>query len=137
TTASSGAPAGAGCGTGNPWFCCAAPLTGRIAPRWVWRRTPRRRGTLPSLRKEKHNSAFVFEDSPMPINKDKVVTLHYTLLDGADGSELERSAEDAPLLYLHGAGNILPGLEAALEGKDVGEDVEVTLAAADAYGERD
>ena len=73
----------------------------------------------------------------MPINKNKVVTLHYTLLDGADGSELERSAEDAPLLYLHGAGNILPGLEAALEGKDVGEDVEVTLAAADAYGERD
>lgn len=73
----------------------------------------------------------------MPINKDKVVTLHYTLLDSADGSELERSAEDAPLLYLHGAGNILPGLEAALEGKDVGEDVEVTLAAADAYGERD
>ncbi|KAF0808387.1 peptidyl-prolyl cis-trans isomerase [Alcanivorax xiamenensis] len=73
----------------------------------------------------------------MPINKDKVVTLHYTLLDGADGSELERSAEDAPLLYLHGAGNILPGLEAALEGKDVGEDVEVTLEAGDAYGERD
>lgn len=42
-----------------------------------------------------------------------------------------------PLAYLHGAGNIIPGLEKALEGKQVGEQITVRVPAAEAYGERD
>lgn len=73
----------------------------------------------------------------MPIEKRKVVTLDYTLFDADDNRELERSAEGEPLLYLHGAGNILPALERALAGKDNGDRVSITLEARDAYGERD
>lgn len=40
------------------------------------------------------------------------------------------------LPYLHGAENIVPGLEAALLGRSVGDSLEVEVAAADGYGER-
>lgn len=73
----------------------------------------------------------------MPIEKHKVVTLDYTLFDADDDRPLEHSADGQPLLYLHGAGNILPALERALAGKDDGEHVSITLEAKDAYGERD
>lgn len=73
----------------------------------------------------------------MPIEKDKVVTLHYTLVDDDSDLALEQSTADAPLIYLHGAGNILAGLEQALEGKDSGDQLTVTLAAEQAYGRRD
>lgn len=73
----------------------------------------------------------------MPIEKHKVVILNYTLSDADSDLELERSSADAPLTYLHGAGNILAGLETALTGKDIGDHVSVTLEARDAYGERD
>ncbi|HBM22291.1 MAG TPA: peptidylprolyl isomerase, partial [Alcanivorax sp.] len=40
----------------------------------------------------------------MPIEKDKVVTLHYTLIDADNDLTLEKSGADAPMVYLHGAG---------------------------------
>src|SRR5690606_15568016 len=42
-----------------------------------------------------------------------------------------------PLAYLHGAGNIIPGLEKALLGKQTGDKLQVTVAPAEGYGEHD
>lgn len=69
------------------------------------------------------------------IQDGMVVTLAYRLL--LDGQEIETADADDPLDYLHGAENIVPGLERALVGKQVGERMTVTLAPADAYGEYD
>lgn len=71
----------------------------------------------------------------MNISKHSVASFHYTLRD-SEGAELETSRDDEPTAYLHGASNIIPGLEAALEGKTAGDHVEVTLAAEEAYGQR-
>lgn len=71
----------------------------------------------------------------MKIAKDTVVTLSYTLSD-SDGNELEKSEE--PLTYLHGGyENIFPEVENALMGKEVGDDIDLTLEPADAFGEFD
>jgi len=72
----------------------------------------------------------------MQISRDTVASFHYTLR-GDDGSEIENSREGDPIAYLHGHGNILPGLEAQLEGHAAGDQLSVSLSAADAYGERD
>lgn len=72
----------------------------------------------------------------MDIAKDRVVSLTYTLTDAA-GKVLDSSADTGPLSYLHGNGNIIVGLEKALEGKNEGDAFKVTVPAADAYGERD
>jgi FKBP-type peptidyl-prolyl cis-trans isomerase SlyD len=64
-----------------------------------------------------------------------VVTIHYTLRDG-DGSVLDSSAGGAPFDYLHGAGNLVPGLERELTGRSVGDKLDVVVAPADGYGER-
>jgi FKBP-type peptidyl-prolyl cis-trans isomerase SlyD len=64
-----------------------------------------------------------------------VVSLAYTLT--ADGETIETSTSEEPLDYLHGAENIVPGLEAALNGKRVGDQFSVTLQPADAYGDYD
>lgn len=64
-----------------------------------------------------------------------VASINYVLT--VDGAEFERSESGQPLEYLHGAENIVPGLEKALIGKKVGDKVQVTLAPADAYGEYD
>jgi FKBP-type peptidyl-prolyl cis-trans isomerase SlyD len=72
----------------------------------------------------------------MLVEKNRVVTLHYSLLD-EQGSVLESSAGRAPLSYLHGKGNIIPGLERALAGKSAGDKVEVTVAPEQGYGGRD
>ena len=53
------------------------------------------------------------------IDKDKVVQFHYTL-KRADGTVIEDSRKGEPMAYLHGAGNIIPGLEKALAGKNAG-----------------
>jgi len=70
------------------------------------------------------------------VTANKVVTLHYTLTNDG-GEELDSSVGSEPLMYLHGADNIVPGLEAALEGKKVGDKLKVKVEAADGYGERD
>lgn len=65
-----------------------------------------------------------------------VVTLHYRLtLD--DGSIADQSFGGEPLVYLHGAQNIVPGLEKQLAGKNVGDKADVAVPAAEGYGEYD
>ncbi len=70
----------------------------------------------------------------MQISQSKVVQIHYTLSDDA-GEVLDRSGENEPLVYLHGAGNIIPGLENALDGRSPGDSFNVVVPAAEAYGE--
>lgn len=65
----------------------------------------------------------------------KVVTFHYKLTNDA-GDEIESSRGDEPLAYLHGAQNIVPGLETALEGKEPGDSLEVEVEPAQGYGEK-
>jgi FKBP-type peptidyl-prolyl cis-trans isomerase SlyD len=72
----------------------------------------------------------------MTIQNDKVVTIEYTLTDET-GALIESSDGREPLTYLHGGGNIIPGLEASLEGKSPGESLKVSVPPADAYGEWD
>jgi FKBP-type peptidyl-prolyl cis-trans isomerase SlyD len=67
------------------------------------------------------------------VGAGKVVSIEYVLTDPA-GKELDRSAEGKPLLYLHGAHNIVQGLEEALEGKSVGDSVEVRVPPEKGYG---
>ncbi|MEZ5524800.1 MAG: peptidylprolyl isomerase [Pseudomonadales bacterium] len=71
----------------------------------------------------------------MQIEKNKVVQFTYKLSDEA-GQLLEASEDGQPVAYLHGHNNMLPGLENKLEGRSAGENFEITLAPADAYGER-
>ena len=71
----------------------------------------------------------------MTIEHHKVVSIHYKVVDAASGETIDSSEGAEPLTYLHGAQNIIPGLEKALEGKQVGDEFEVTVEAADAYGE--
>src|SRR5690606_22483598 len=76
----------------------------------------------------------------MKIEKDRVVRFHYTLFNGgaaeAGSDALESSRDREPLAILAGHGNIIPGLEKAMEGREAGESFTVDVAAADAYGER-
>ncbi len=68
------------------------------------------------------------------IGNNLVVSMHYTLTDN-DGNVLDSSEGSEPLAYLHGVGNIIPGLEKALTGKVQGDSVEVSVAPEEAYGE--
>lgn len=70
----------------------------------------------------------------MQVAHDMVVTMHYTLT-GDDGHVLDSSIGGEPLSYLHGYGNIIAGLEKALEGNATGFSSRVTVESADAYGE--
>ena len=66
-----------------------------------------------------------------------VVSLHYTLKNDA-GDVLDQSDSKAePLVYMHGAENIVPGLERKLSGRKVGDKLEVVVEPADGYGTRD
>lgn len=69
----------------------------------------------------------------MQITDNTAVSIHYTLTNNG-GEQLDTSIGDEPLVYLHGAGNIIPGLEAALAGKNVGDKLNVTIAPEEAYG---
>ncbi len=71
----------------------------------------------------------------MRIAKNTVVAIDYTLTDD-EGRTVDSSEGREPLSYLHGSGGIIPGLERELEGKAVGDQLQVTVAPADAYGER-
>lgn len=71
----------------------------------------------------------------MKISSGTIVSIHYTLT-GDDGEIIDSSQGQDPLQYEQGAGNIIPGLEKALEGRSSGEDVQVTLEPEDAYGQR-
>jgi FKBP-type peptidyl-prolyl cis-trans isomerase SlyD len=66
---------------------------------------------------------------------DLVVTMDYTLT--VDNEIVDSSEQDGPIQFLQGHGNIIPGLEAHLGGLAVGESLEVSVVAKDAYGEFD
>lgn len=70
----------------------------------------------------------------MEIANQRVVLIHYTLTN-AKGEVIDSSSGGDPLAYLHGAGNIIPGLENALTGKKVGDKLKVQVEAKDGYGE--
>jgi FKBP-type peptidyl-prolyl cis-trans isomerase SlyD len=70
------------------------------------------------------------------IAADRVVSLHYTLRNDA-GDTIDSSRGGAPLVYLHGADNIVPGLENRLEGRAVGDRLTVVVPPAEGYGERE
>jgi FKBP-type peptidyl-prolyl cis-trans isomerase SlyD len=72
----------------------------------------------------------------MSITQDQVVSIRYTLKDDA-GGVIDTSGDGAPLTYLHGHGNLIPGLERELAGKGVGDKVQVKITPADGYGEHD
>lgn len=71
----------------------------------------------------------------MQVSDNKVISIHYTLTND-NGSVIDKSGEGEPLVYLHGAGNIITGLEQALTGKASGDKLTVTIAPEDAYGSR-
>jgi FKBP-type peptidyl-prolyl cis-trans isomerase SlyD len=71
----------------------------------------------------------------MTIGKNKVVEFHYSL-SNESGDPLDSSRERQPMAYLHGAGNIIPGLEKAMAGRVAGDHFEVTVAPEEAYGVR-
>ncbi|MBP7711900.1 MAG: peptidylprolyl isomerase [Gammaproteobacteria bacterium] len=71
----------------------------------------------------------------MQVANNMVVTIDYTLTDN-DGTVLDSSDGGEPLAYLHGQGNIIVGLEEALEGLSAGDAVDVTVLPEKAYGER-
>jgi FKBP-type peptidyl-prolyl cis-trans isomerase SlyD len=65
------------------------------------------------------------------IEKDVVVTMDYSL--EVDGNEID----SGPIQFLHGHGNIIPGLENEVDGMQLGEEKEVFVKAEDAYGTYD
>jgi len=70
----------------------------------------------------------------MQIADKKVVSIHYTLTND-EGEVIDSSRDAEPLVYLHGAQNIIPGLETALLGKKAGDELAVSIDPADGYGE--
>lgn len=71
----------------------------------------------------------------MQISENSVVSFHYTLTD-KDGLTIDSSLGGTPLTYLHGVGQIVPGLEFALLGKTAGDSFDVEVSAEEGYGER-
>lgn len=71
----------------------------------------------------------------MQIAQNSVVAFHYTLTNDA-GEVLDSSEGREPLTYLHGAGNIIPGLEKELEGRTAGDKLTATVSPAEGYGEK-
>jgi FKBP-type peptidyl-prolyl cis-trans isomerase SlyD len=72
----------------------------------------------------------------MSITQDQVVSIHYTLKDEA-GEIIDASEQGSPLTYLHGHGNLIPGLERELTGKNAGDRLQVQIAPRNGYGEYD
>jgi len=68
------------------------------------------------------------------IGEKSVVTFHYTLTN-SDGEELDSSAGRDPMKYLHGASNIVPGLEKELSGKLAGDKLKVKVQPDEGYGQ--
>ncbi len=71
----------------------------------------------------------------MQIADNHVASFHYTLTNDA-GDVIDSSREREPLAYLHGAGNIVPGLEKALTGRSTGDTLKVDVDPGEGYGAR-
>jgi len=72
----------------------------------------------------------------MNVGNKKVVKIGY-VLKGDGGEIIDASGKEEPFEYLHGASNIVPGLESALDGKTRGDSVQVTVSPDEGYGDRD
>ena len=79
--------------------------------------------------------SFYISGANMKVGKDKVVLMHYTLKNDA-GDVIDSSDGADPLPFLQGHGNIIPGLESALEGSKVGDKLEVSIKPEEGYGVR-
>jgi FKBP-type peptidyl-prolyl cis-trans isomerase SlyD len=71
----------------------------------------------------------------MKIEENSVVRFHYSVSEPGQPA-IESSRDREPLAVLIGHGNIIPGLETAMKGRESGEKFEVTVEPAEAYGER-
>lgn len=71
----------------------------------------------------------------MQISNEKVAAIHYTLRNNA-GEVLDSSEGKDPLYYLHGFGNLIPGMEEGLEGKVVGDKFQINVSPEKGYGVR-
>jgi FKBP-type peptidyl-prolyl cis-trans isomerase SlyD len=76
------------------------------------------------------------EDGLVQIAKNNVATINYRLSDD-QGNLIDESAGRDPVVYLHGVGNLVPGLERALEGKSQGDSLSVIVPPQEGFGERD
>lgn len=73
----------------------------------------------------------------MQIEKNTVVQFHYTLTnENNEPVEDSRDGSSDPVAFLQGHGNIISGLEKAMEGKSAGDKFEVTIPPEDGYGKR-
>ncbi|MBN8821047.1 MULTISPECIES: peptidylprolyl isomerase [Spirosoma] len=72
----------------------------------------------------------------MNITKNKVAAIHYTLRDD-QGTILDSSQGRDPLYYLHGAQNLIPGMEEGLEGRTKGDHFQIDVTPEKGYGKRD
>jgi FKBP-type peptidyl-prolyl cis-trans isomerase SlyD len=74
----------------------------------------------------------------MRVERDRVVSIDY-VMRLADGTVVESTTGDdgAPLTYLHGRAQIVPGIESALEGAEPGASLDVVVPPAEGFGERD
>ncbi|NOT77206.1 MAG: peptidylprolyl isomerase [Cyclobacteriaceae bacterium] len=72
----------------------------------------------------------------MKISKHKVAAIHYTLTDNK-GKVLDSSEGREPLYYLHGEGNLIPGMEEGLEGQEKGKKLKLKISPEKGYGVRD
>jgi FKBP-type peptidyl-prolyl cis-trans isomerase SlyD len=71
----------------------------------------------------------------MKIAAGSVVTIEYTLTD--DDGEVIDTSDGEPLEYLHGHGQLVPGLERELEGRKAGDSLKVVVPPKDGYGDHD
>jgi FKBP-type peptidyl-prolyl cis-trans isomerase SlyD len=71
----------------------------------------------------------------MQIEKNKVVSIHYTLRNN-EGQILDSSDGGQPLTYIQGIGNLIPGMEEGLEGRSVGEKLNIKVSPEKGYGVR-
>ena len=72
----------------------------------------------------------------MEITKNRVAAIHYTLRDNS-GTIIDTSEGREPLHYLHGAGNLIPGMEEGLEGKSKGDKLNLKISPDKGYGTKD
>jgi FKBP-type peptidyl-prolyl cis-trans isomerase SlyD len=71
----------------------------------------------------------------MQVAKNTVVSIDYTLTNDA-GQVLDTSKGGSPLVYLHGVGGLIPGMERGIDGRNTGDTFKITVAPGDAYGEK-
>ena len=69
----------------------------------------------------------------MKVGKNSIVTIEYVMMD-ISGEILESSKEDGKYEYLHGIGEMLPGVEKALEGKEKGASIDIVIPPEDGFG---